>query len=389
MVAFFIKRFVKNSENVTDPSVRQAYGAVCGLCGIGINIILFLGKLLAGVISGSIAIIADAFNNLSDAGSSIVTLLGFRLAAQAPDKDHPYGHGRFEYISGMLVSAVITVMGLSLLKTGVEKILHPAEVNTGALVLAILTVSILFKLYMAAYNSRYGKLINSSAMKATALDSLSDCAATGAVLLSAVVGRFSSLNIDGWAGTLVAVLITFAGIKSLKETVDPLLGSAPDKDFIESVKRLVMAHPEAEGIHDLAVHDYGPGRVMVSLHVEMDGNGNIFELHEAVDEMEREITRELGCEAVIHLDPVARDDMQTVTMKGETARLIRENIDSDISIHDFRVVPGEARSTILFDCAVPPRLSGEAKELQKRIEALIEDTFANCTVKIRMDISLE
>lgn len=388
MVSFFIKRLVQNRDNVSDPKVRRAYGAVCGFCGIGINLLLFLGKLIAGFLSGSIAITADAFNNLSDAGSSIVTLVGFRMAAQAPDKDHPFGHGRFEYISGMMVSAVILLMGLGLLRSGAEKIFRPEAVDASPIVIIILIVSILFKLYMAYYNNKYGKIINSAAMQATAVDSISDCAATSAVLLSALIGIFTSVNIDGWAGAIVSVLIIIAGIKSLHETIDPLLGHAPDKEFVKGVEKIVMAHREALGIHDLAVHDYGPGHTMVSLHVEVDGSGNIYELHEAIDAMEREISTELDCEAVIHMDPIAVDDQQTHTLSGEVAKLIRENIDEEITIHDFRIVPGAARTNLIFDSAIPPRLSHEAGSIKAGIEKLVEDNFENCFAVTKIDISL-
>ncbi len=388
MVSLFIRLFVPDSKNLSSPAVRRACGAVCSLCGIAINLLLFAGKLLAGIISGSLAVTADAINNLSDAGSSIVTLLGFRLAAEAPDEDHPFGHGRFEYISGMVVSVVILMMGLNLLKTGINKIVRPDPIESGAVVFAVLGASILLKLYMAVYNTDYGKKINSPAMRATALDSLSDCGATAAVLISAVLGEVKGINIDGWAGTAVSLLIIFAGVKSLKETVDPLLGHAPDKEFIQSLEKIVMAHPEAEGIHDLAVHDYGPGRIIVSLHVEVDGSGDIYELHEAIDDMEREIAAKLGCEAVIHMDPVSFSDRSAMSMSEEVRRLIRENIDPDISIHDFRLVPGTVHSTAIFDCAVPPRLSRRAASVKKEVEELVGTTFANCRAIVKIDISI-
>lgn len=389
MVSFFINKFVRDRENVSDPSVRRAYGAVCGLCGIGINVLLFLGKLVAGIISGSAAVTADALNNLSDAGSSIVSLAGFRLAAQAPDREHPFGHGRFEYIAGMLISAAIVLMGLGLLRSGVEGIIHPAQIDCSPVVIAVLVVSVLFKLYMAFYNYKYGKKLDSSAMRATAADSLSDCAATGAVLFSSIVSAYTSFSIDGWACLIVSVLIIIAGIKAFRETLDPLLGSAPDKDFVGDVKSIVMSRPETLGIHDLAVHDYGPGHTMVSLHVEVDGSGNIYELHEAIDAMEREISEKFGCETIIHMDPVDENDSRLEEMKAETLRLLRENVDSAVSIHDFRIARCGDGTKLLFDTAVPPRLGGETQKIKEKIEALVRDNFENCTAVTKIDLSFE
>ncbi len=388
MVGLLIKKFVPNRENVTDPKVRRGYGFICSMCGIAINLLLFAGKLTVGILSSAVSVTADAFNNLSDAGSSIVTLIGFRLAAQAPDRDHPYGHGRIEYIAAMIVSGVIILMGVELLKEGAEKIFNPSPASSGAVTIWVLAVSILFKLYMAYYNQKYGKMISSGAMEAVALDSVSDCFATGAVLVCSVINIITGISLDGWAAALVSVLIITAGIKSFKETVGPLLGRAPEREFIKSIEDIVLAHSEAHGIHDLAVHDYGPGRVMVSLHVEVDGREDIFELHDAVDAIEREITQKLGCEAVIHMDPIALDDGRTVTMKGELERLIHENIDKSITVHDFRIVPGARRTTVIFDSAVPAELSARSAEIKRRIEQLVEDNFANCTPVTKIDIQI-
>ena len=388
MVGFLLRRFIKDSENVSDPTVRQRYGAICGLYGIGINLLLFLGKLAAGFFSGSIAITADAFNNLSDAGSSIVTLLGFRLAAQAPDRDHPYGHGRFEYISGMLVSVAILLMGVELLRTGIEKILRPQSVEFSLAVLIILTASILLKLYMAYYNKKYGDRIDSAAMGATALDSLSDCAATGAVLAATLLSRFTELNVDGWAGALVAVLIAIAGVRSLKETVDPLLGLAPNEKLVRQIYEIVNSYPETKGIHDLIVHDYGPGRRMISLHVEVDGSRNVYDLHDAIDAMERELDSSLGCSAIIHMDPISVNGQPSQTLRGEINRLLQEQVDSRITIHDLRVLGGDGSGLISFDSLVPRELSGNTEVLRERICRIVEDNFPGCTVETVIDIEL-
>lgn len=388
MVGLLIRLFVKDSDNFSDPQVRRSCGAVCGLCGIGINLLLFLGKLTAGLISGSIAAVADAFNNLSDAGSSIVTLLGFRLAAQGPDEDHPYGHGRFEYISGMLVSVVILLMGVELLRSGVEKIIRPQPVAAGLLMPAVLAVSILLKLYMAYYNKKYGDRISSTAMRATAVDSLSDCVATGAVLAATLLSPFTDLALDGWAGALVAVFVIWAGIRSLKETVDPLLGLAPDEKLVRRIYDMVNSHPETKGIHDLIVHDYGPGRLMISLHVEVDGSRDIYELHDAIDAMEHELNEALGCSAIIHMDPISIDGQQSHTMRGEITRLLRERVDERISIHDFRLVPGENGSRLSFDTLIPGELRSDAEEIRERVCRIIEESFPGCVAETVIDVDL-
>lgn len=388
MISLLIKRFIDPADDLTNATARRICGVICGAVGIAINVILFLAKLTVGLLSGSIAVVADAFNNLSDAGSSIVTLVGFRLAAQAPDEKHPYGHGRFEYISGLIVSIAILLMGVELLRSGIGKILHPSAVSVSPALFAVLLLSIALKLYMALYNNRYGKKIDSSAMRATATDSLGDCAATGAVLLAALAGEFTSFNIDGWAGVIVAGLIFIAGVRSLKDTVTLLLGQAPSQEFIDTIKEIVNAHKEdAGGIHDLAVHDYGPGHIMVSLHLEVNGS-DIYAMHEVVDSIEREISHRLGCETVIHMDPVANDSEQTVTVRGELEALIKERIDPDITIHDLRIVPGPSKTTLIFDSAVPARSCHNADAVKRKIESTVEENFENCIVVTKIDIQL-
>ena len=265
MIRFLARHFIKDSENISSPAVRRAYGILCGCVGIGLNLLLFAGKLLAGILSRSIAVTADAVNNLSDAGSSVVTLLGFKLAAQAPDQDHPFGHGRLEYISGLVVSMVILLMGAELGKTSLEKILHPEPVDFSPLAAGILCASILVKLYMVLYNRRIGRRIQSAAMAATAADSLSDCLATATVLLGALAGHFWNLQIDGWCGAAVALFILWSGFGAARETVNPLLGQPPSPEFVARIRDLVRAQPGIIGIHDLIVHDYGPGRRILSL----------------------------------------------------------------------------------------------------------------------------
>ncbi|MBP3501240.1 MAG: cation transporter, partial [Oscillospiraceae bacterium] len=301
MITLLSRWFIRDRDHVTDPAVRRAYGQLCGLTGIGLNVLLFIGKFLAGTISGSIAITADAFNNLSDAGSSVITLLGFRLAGRKPDPEHPFGHGRIEYISGLIVSGLILLMGAELAKTSFDKILHPAAVDFSVIAMVILAVSILVKLYMSLYNRQIGKKINSAAMAATAADSISDAISTSAVLAAMLVAKFSGLMIDGYVGMIVAVLILISGVKAAKETIAPLLGQAPETEFVQQIERIVMSHPPICGIHDLVVHDYGPGRVMISLHAEVPAGGDMLELHDVIDNAEIALRRELNCEAVIHM----------------------------------------------------------------------------------------
>ena len=349
MISLLARLFLRKK----DPAdLRRGYGMLCGAVGIGLNLLLFGGKFLAGTLSGSIAITADAFNNLSDAGSSFVTLIGFHLAGQKPDVHHPFGHGRIEYLSGLAVSMLILLMGFELGRSSLDKILHPSPVDSSPLVLGILCVSIAVKLYMAFYNHTLGKKLSAPAMLATAVDSLSDSAATFAVLAATLVGQFSGVLIDGWLGLLVAALILWSGAKSAKETIDPLLGTPPTHEFVQRIRDLVMAHPGIIGIHDLIVHDYGPGRVMISLHAEVPATENVLDIHDEIDNVEKELQEKLGCEAVIHMDPIVTDDGVTAETRQRVAALVR-CIDDEISIHDFRMVSGATHTNLIFDAVVP------------------------------------
>ena len=378
MVEFIGKYYVKK-KGAEDNQLkkRQIYGTVSSVIGIMLNVCLFLGKYIAGVISGAIAIMADAVNNLSDAGSSFITLIGFRFAGKKPDVDHPFGHGRFEYISGFVVSMAIIMMGFELVKSSVSKILHPADIDMGMVSVIILVVSILVKLYMAYFNRRIGKKINSSAMKATSVDSLSDACATFVVLVSMIVIRISGLNIDGYVGVLVSLFIFYAGYNAAKDTIDPLLGKNPDPEFVESIKNIVMSHDNVVGIHDMVVHDYGPGRVMVSLHAEVPGDGDIFELHDAIDHIERELTEELGCSAVIHMDPIETNNEIVKALKAKISEGVILLIEG-ASIHDFRMVQGPTHTNVIFDVVVPYSVKysdEEVKEKVCRMVQLIDNTY--------------
>lgn len=370
MIAFLARIFIKENETSTPMQIRQAYGTLCGAAGVGLNLLLFIGKVLAGLVSGSIAITADAFNNLSDAGSSVVMLLGFRLGGQQPDRDHPFGHGRFEYLSGLVVAMLIVLMGFELAKTSLDKILHPQPVEAGALTMVILLGAIAVKLYMFLYNRTYGKRFDSTAMLATAADSLSDCAATAVVLAATLVGQYTSLQIDGWCGILVAVLIFWSGIKAAKETLDPLLGTPPAPEYVEQIRALVMAHEVVIGIHDLVVHDYGPGRCMISLHAEVSSAGDFLEIHDAIDNIEKELRETLSCEAVIHMDPVVTDDGITGQTREKVAALVH-CIDDEISIHDFRMVSGTTHTNVIFDAVVPFGFRLKDEEVRRKIETAV------------------
>ena len=383
MVTLLEKLFVKKKTGAEE---RRAYGILCGTLGITLNILLFAGKYLAGVISGSIAIMADAFNNLSDAGSSVITLLGFQFAGRQADEEHPFGHGRIEYLSGLAVSLAIIVMGVELLRSSVEKVLHPEAVDTGFLAMGILVVSVAVKLYMSYYNRRIGKKIDSAAMKATATDSLSDALATSVVFLSMIVLRTTGINVDGWCGVLVAVFILRAGDGAAKETLNPLLGQAPEPEFIDEIEKIVLSRPEIIGIHDLVVHDYGPGHRMISLHGEVDGSGDIYALHDAIDSAEMELHECLGCEAVIHMDPVNLKDPEMKEKRAATEALVKE-IDSRLTIHDFRLVHGGGVTKILFDVVVPFEMKMPEEELKARIQDSVSRTMENCAALINVDHS--
>ena len=385
MISLLARLFLK-PEGRDETALRKGYGILCGAVGIGLNILLFAGKFFAGTIAGSIAITADAFNNLSDAGSSFVTLLGFQLAGQKPDSDHPFGHGRIEYLSGLAVSMLIILMGFELAKSSLDKILHPAPVDSSWLVIVILCVSICVKLYMAFYNRSLGKKLNAPAMLATAADSLSDSIATTAVLIATLVGRFSGLMIDGWCGILVAAFILWSGFNAAKDTVNPLLGTPPTHEFVDQIKDLVMAHPAIIGIHDLIVHDYGPGRVMISLHAEVSASENVLDLHDEIDNVESELREKLGCEAVIHMDPIVTDDGITGETRERVAALVH-CIDDEISIHDFRMVAGPSHTNVIFDAVVPYGFRLTDSEVEEKIKSAVRTLDGNYFAVVKVERS--
>ena len=369
MLKFLAKLFIKTPREYDDPATRRAYGVLCGAVGILLNTLLFAGKFIAGSLAKSVAVTADAFNNLADAGSSVITMIGFRLAGQKPDKEHPFGHGRFEYIAGLLVSAAIILMGVELLKTSIEKIIAPQAVEFSVLTAVILVFSVAVKIYMAVYNGSLGKKLASPALAAAAKDSLSDSIATAVVLISSAVGHFLRINIDGWCGAAVAVFVLRAGIMSVRDTLAPLLGTEPDPEFVKRINDIVLSYPEISAIHDLIIHDYGPGRQIISLHAEMptESGSDIFKLHDIVDNAERRLRQELGCDATIHLDPVAAEDEQTQMLHERMEAALFE-INSGLTMHDFRIVPGPTHTNLIFDVVVPYDNKMPQAEILEKIE---------------------
>lgn len=381
-----LARFFCKSDGKSPAQLRTAYGILCGAVGIGLNLLLFLGKFFAGTLSGSVAITADAFNNLSDAGSSVVTLLGFRIAAKAPDPGHPFGHGRAEYLSGLAVSMLILLMGVELAKESLNKILHPALVEFSWLVIGILAASICVKLYMAMYNRSLGKKLSAPALLAAAADSLGDCMSTSAVLVATLIGHYFQLPVDGWVGILVALLIFKGGIDAAKDTIDPLLGKPPTPEFVKEIENLVMAHKEISGIHDLVVHDYGPGRVMISLHAEVPANEDVLALHDEIDNVEKELREKLGCDAVIHMDPVVTDDGVTEETRRRVQTLIH-CIDDAIDIHDFRMVAGPTHTNLIFDAVVPFGFRLTDQEVEQKIRSAVRALDGNYYAVVNVERS--
>lgn len=386
MFGILSRLFIKNGKDYENPEVRRAYGTLSGALGIFLNIILFAGKLTAGIISGSVAIIADALNNLSDAGSSVITLIGFHMAGQKPDKGHPFGHGRIEYISGLIVSMLIILMGFELGKSSVEKIITPTGTEFSIIAVIILAVSILVKLYMCFYNRSVGKKISSPAMMATAADSLSDCVATAVVLACTLITKFTGTDLDGICGTAVAIFIFIAGIRAAKDTIDPLLGVPPTEEFVDEIGETVMSHKGILGFHDLVVHDYGPGRRMISLHAEVPADEDLLKTHDTIDNIEKELSAKLGCDAVIHMDPIETDDKITMEARSKIAELVKI-IDERVTIHDFRMVTGPTHTNVIFDIVVPYEVKRPEAEIRRDIERMVKTLDANYYAIVHVDKS--
>ena len=387
MMKLLVRLFIKDSENVKDPDVREKYGTLAGIMGIIFNVVLFAAKYFAGIIAGSVAITADAFNNLSDAGSSLVTLFGFKLAGQKPHSDHPFGHGRFEYIAGLVVAMLIVHMGLGLLKDSFAQILNPESVEFSMLSAGILVASIFVKLYMSFYNRYLAKKIDSVAMQATATDSLSDAVSTLVVLVSMIVSKYTGLAIDGYAGALVALMILWAGFCAARDTVSPLLGNAPDRELVDRIYAIVRACPLVTGVHDLVIHDYGAGRRMISLHAEVSASGDILATHDAIDLIERQLCDELKCHAVIHMDPIITDDWMINSTKECIAAALVEKLNKDVTIHDFRMVAGPTHTNVIFDVMMPFGAKLEAEAAEKRVMEIVKELDPTYNAVVTIDTS--
>ena len=372
MTNLLLRLFVRDSGDTSSPAVRSAIGALAGAVGIFCNLVLFAGKLLAGTLSGSLSITADAMNNLSDASSAIVTLLGFRLAARPADEDHPYGHARFEYLSGLAVAVMIILIGFELGKSSVQKILNPAAVEFGILPAAVLLVSILVKLWLSRFNADLGRRIGSTTLQATAADSRNDCISTGAVLIASLAEYFLRWRIDGFMGLGVAVFILVSGWNLARETISPLLGEAASPELKRLIVDYIENQPHVLGYHDLMVHDYGPGQRFATLHVEMDMRDDPLYCHELIDDMERECLRSHNIHLVIHYDPVVTDDPEMNSLRDRVARFFLE-VDGRMTIHDFRMVKGTGHTNLIFDVALPADLTGREKALKRQLEALLNE----------------
>ena len=367
MTNLLLRLFVKDHENTSDPGVRAKIGSMSGAVGILSNVLLFGFKLLAALLSGSVSIMADALNNLSDASGSIVTLVGFRLADRPADDKHPYGHARFEYLSGLAVSVLIILIGFELAKSSLDKILHPAAVEFTWVTAVVLIASVGVKSWMFLFNRSLGNRIHSASLHATAADSRNDCIATSAVLLAAVVERLTNLRVDGWMGIAVAVFILYSGWNLARETISPLLGENADEELRQEIVDYIASQPRVLGYHDLMVHDYGPGQRFASLHVEMDKNEDPLVCHELIDDMERECLKSHNVHLVIHYDPVVTDDPELTRLREAVKSLLAIK-DPRLTIHDFRMVPGEGHTNLIFDVALPLELRGQENELKEALE---------------------
>ena len=386
MTAFLIRLLLPPGADPGDPQVRQRCGSVSGGVGIALNALLFLGKLLSGLATGSIAVVADAFNNLSDAASSVITLVGFRLAGQDADQEHPFGHGRMEYLTGLVVALAILLMGVEIGKSSLEKIFSPEVTTFSWMAVVILFLSILVKLWMFFFNRTLGRRIGSAAMEATAADSLSDSVSTGVVLLSTLISHFLHVQVDGFAGLLVAVFILKTGWDSARETLDPLLGKAPEPDVVKAIEDVILSHRQVVGIHDLVIHDYGPGRRMMSVHAEVAADADILEVHDVIDHIERELGRKFNIEAVIHMDPIQIGNPTVDRLRELTAKLAAE-IDPSITIHDFRITAGPLHTNLIFDVVVPYDVKLSDEEVINRLKEKLRQQDETYTAVIQVDHS--
>lgn len=387
MTGWLLRKFVKNYDNTADPTVRDAVGRLSGIVGILCNVLLFAAKFLAGTLTGSVSITADAINNLSDASSSVVTLLGFKLASKPADEKHPYGHARIEYMAGLVVAGIILIIGYSLARTSIDKILHPEAIEFSALSLGILAGSILMKLWMSRFNTVLGNHIRSTTLLATAADSRNDVISTGMVLCTCILAKCTGIIADGWMGLAVAFFILCSGIGIARDTISPLLGEVPDPELIRHIHDTMMARPEVLGVHDLVVHDYGPGRVFATAHAEMDRRADVLASHEVIDELEAQFRREDHMEVTIHYDPIVTDDPELNELRGKVRQALQA-LDQRLEMHDVRMVKGERHTNLIFDVLVPFDMVGREREIKETAQAAIQSEAHAYYVVINFDLDL-
>lgn len=384
MTNFLIKLFIKDKDNVENQEVRGKYAMLSSVTGILVNILLSIFKLIIGVIANSMSIISDALNNVTDAGSSIVTMIGFKMSQKKVDADHPWGHARMEYITGFFVDILIILVGFELLQSSIEKIINPELPNISNITIILLIVAILTKLWLFLFYKKIAKKINSAAIKGTAYDSISDSISTLAVLVSALVARFASISIDGYVSLLVSIFILITGIKAIKEIIDLLLGQKPDAEFVHKIEEFTKNYDAIVGIHDIMVHDYGPGRKIVSFHAEVPADSDICKVHDVIDQMEQDIFDEFGCITTIHMDPIVVDDDEINHMKQDVEEVVK-NIDENFSIHDFRMTDGGERINLIFDLVISP----DEKRSKEEIISLVQSELQKRDSKYHAVIKVE
>lgn len=384
MVSILSKILIKCDGDTSASDVRRQYGVLLGGIGIFLNLCLFIIKMLGGIMSGSVAIVADAFNNLSDGGSSLIQIIGYKLSGHKPDPEHPFGHGRLEYVSGLIISILIIVMGAELLITSVKRVFVPVTIEYSKTVVVILIISVIVKVYMYYYNRHYSEKLNSVVFQATAYDSLSDCVATSAVLISTMISEYMNIQVDAYCGIIVSVFIVLTGIKAARDTISPLLGEKADPEYVKKIAEFVLSYDDVYGVHDLVVHDYGAGRTMITLHVEVPADGDFVKLHDTVDNIERRLRDVLGCRAVIHMDPVFVEDEATIRMKRLCA-LIAKSIDESLTIHDFRMISGPTHINLVFDVLAPFELKMADKEIKELIEEKVASIPGNLAAVVDID----
>ncbi len=377
MTTLLIKLFIKNKDEVEAQNVRSAYVTLASVIGILLNVMLFVGKLVFGILAGSMSMVADAFNNITDAGSSVVSFVGFKLSVKHVDKKHPFGHGRMEYVAGFIVDMLIILVGFELFKESIGKIISPTKPEVSIFTVVVLCVSILIKLWLFFFYRKVGKKIGSSAIKSTSLDSITDCAATTLVLVSVILSKQFNITVDGYVGIVVAALICWAGIKSAKETIDLLLGAPPTKEYIERIYNFTRSYPEIVGIHDLMVHDYGVGRKFISFHAEIPSDYNVDLAHETIDRLERDMNDEFDVLVTVHLDPIAVDDADVEKMKRFAIDCMTE-VNKDFMLHDFRMTKGEKYVNVIFDMVIPLDYIGNHDDAARMVADKIKEKNPDC-----------